>query len=282
MDMRTPCRTACLGSGLLIVVYVLTIFWQGSANVGVYAVQNGQMQTQIREADEDTYLKTMCGRYLKQDAPEEAKKALLIVLRTNLAAMTEEERLKELQGSDLFIRIAEQTLLCLFTDMQLDTLIEETRGERYICGDAVRELPFCAVCAGESAPGQGAYSYLKSVESRWDVEAQNYLTIHTYTKEQLQDLLGCSLPEILPCLFYIEDSPYVEAVVWGERCFTANELRERLDLESTAFTVSGEKDSLQICCKGQGHGLGMSLYGACRMAEEGKKAKDILAFYYPE
>jgi len=32
--------------------------------------------------------------------------------------------------------------------------------------------------------------------------------------------------------------------------------------------------------KGYGHGIGMSQYGANKMATEGKKYEDILKFYY--
>lgn len=41
------------------------------------------------------------------------------------------------------------------------------------------------------------------------------------------------------------------------------------------------EDGLHFLCQGKGHGLGMSQYGAERMAQEGKTAEEILKYYFP-
>jgi stage II sporulation protein D len=50
---------------------------------------------------------------------------------------------------------------------------------------------------------------------------------------------------------------------------------------STKFEISIKYGSLMIEGHGWGHGVGMCQWGAFGMASQGKKAEDILKFYYP-
>ncbi len=52
-------------------------------------------------------------------------------------------------------------------------------------------------------------------------------------------------------------------------------------VRSTFFTLTPLKDAVLISGKGYGHGVGMSQWGACRMAELGYGYAQILAYYYP-
>ena len=40
-------------------------------------------------------------------------------------------------------------------------------------------------------------------------------------------------------------------------------------------------DNLRFLCKGQGHGVGLSQYGAEIMAEDGSTYDEILLWYFP-
>ena len=53
------------------------------------------------------------------------------------------------------------------------------------------------------------------------------------------------------------------------------------ELRSTKIEVSIKCGSLIIDGHGWGHGVGMCQWGAFGMAEKGKKAGEILAYYYP-
>ena len=65
------------------------------------------------------------------------------------------------------------------------------------------------------------------------------------------------------------------------RSFTGKELRSRLGLRSTAFTVDWDGTGFVFTVSGYGHGVGMSQYGAQLYAAEGMGYADILAHYYP-
>ena len=66
----------------------------------------------------------------------------------------------------------------------------------------------------------------------------------------------------------------------GSRKFRGTQLRELFGLKSANFTLSQSGGNMVFSVTGNGHGVGMSQYGANRMAKEGKKYTEILAHYY--
>lgn len=52
-------------------------------------------------------------------------------------------------------------------------------------------------------------------------------------------------------------------------------------IKSTAFQVAEDAHGVQLAGDGYGHGVGMCQIGARAMAEEGKRFKEILSYYYP-
>lgn len=65
---------------------------------------------------------------------------------------------------------------------------------------------------------------------------------------------------------------------------TGEELRHKLGLRSTFFNTSvyqNQKAQIGFIGKGFGHGVGMSQYGAKKLAAQGKNFKEILEFFYP-
>ena len=59
------------------------------------------------------------------------------------------------------------------------------------------------------------------------------------------------------------------------------DLRQKLGIRSTAFTITPLGDTIHITTKGFGHRVGMSQYGAEAMAVSGSNFQAILAHYYP-
>lgn len=52
-------------------------------------------------------------------------------------------------------------------------------------------------------------------------------------------------------------------------------------IKSNDFTVSADGDRIQLRGRGLGHGIGLCQWGARELARRGKRAAEILAFYYP-
>ena len=66
----------------------------------------------------------------------------------------------------------------------------------------------------------------------------------------------------------------------GGLCFKGTTFAKLLNLQSTCFDIENTHSGFKISCYGIGNGIGMSRYTAILMAEEGKKYKDILNYFY--
>ena len=58
------------------------------------------------------------------------------------------------------------------------------------------------------------------------------------------------------------------------------DFRKALSLNSTNFTYEFNGDYITFHCKGYGHGVGMSQWGANAMAKNGSNYEEILKHYY--
>ena len=73
----------------------------------------------------------------------------------------------------------------------------------------------------------------------------------------------------------------VDTMEIGGVIFKGTELRQRLGLRSTAFSVTVVGELIYVSTKGYGHRVGMSQYGADAMALNGYGYTQILEHYYP-
>ena len=73
----------------------------------------------------------------------------------------------------------------------------------------------------------------------------------------------------------------VETIEVGGVTLKGSTLREILGLRSACFTWEAQGEKMVFFVTGHGHGVGMSQYGADRMAEEGQDYRSILLHYYP-
>lgn len=132
----------------------------------------------------------------------------------------------------------------------------------------------------------GDYPYLVSVESAGDVLSPDYLSEVTVTAEGLKAALTS---------FKITFSE--DADTWlGEKKTTdtgtvlsvpicgvtvsGSELRSALGLRSANFDVAFSDGAFTFSVRGNGHGVGMSQYGAQFMALQGSSYTEILKWYY--
>ncbi|WP_233354679.1 stage II sporulation protein D [Paenibacillus sp. JZ16] len=134
--------------------------------------------------------------------------------------------------------------------------------------------------------------YLRSVESPWDKQiSPKYKTTITMPRSEFIGKLGLAdgaVPvsaggdggaSFLKVLSYTQGHR-IESVRVGGKKFTGREVREKLGLRSSQFTLHMKDGEIEITTYGNGHGVGMSQYGAEGMAREGYEAKEILAHYY--
>ena len=125
----------------------------------------------------------------------------------------------------------------------------------------------------------GEVAYLKSVDSKWDltIDKTNKRT-KSFTKDNLAKIFNVSTPNLK--IMSYTDSGYVKEVIVNNKSYTGRQIREKLGLASSSFKISYSQNKYTFTTLGNGHGVGMSQYGAQGMAKENKSYKDILNHYY--
>lgn len=140
--------------------------------------------------------------------------------------------------------------------------------------------------------------YLKGVPD-YDANAPVFNWTLRLNSTQVQQALGGV--GTITSIDVIERTPYgrVKTVrisgTAGSKTLTSNEIRQRLQLKSTKFSitptgvdtttaslipVAGSPSQFLITGQGFGHGLGMSQWGAAALAGEGWSYQQILSHYY--
>lgn len=129
---------------------------------------------------------------------------------------------------------------------------------------------------------KNAIAYLQSVESPWDTDSPKFNGEKVISVTDFENLLGVSLSNNEKVA---DDTQYtvgkrVASITINDKEVSGEEVRTKLDLKSTDFTLKRNGDEIIITTKGYGHGVGMSQYGANGMAAEGKTYEDIVKYYY--
>ncbi|WP_230873917.1 stage II sporulation protein D, partial [Paenibacillus woosongensis] len=137
--------------------------------------------------------------------------------------------------------------------------------------------------------------YLRSVPSPWDKSVNpSFKETVTIPLSELFNKLGLKesgLPAAAsladqaaaPALFQIKSytaGHNVKTIHISGQSFTGRELRERLGLRSAQFAMTLDGDDVKITTYGNGHGVGMSQWGAQGMAKQGYTTTQILKHYY--
>ena len=266
---------------LLLLPYVAVVLCTGEVNVG-----GG-------EEEQPTIERCVAG-ILPMQIPvtcePEALKAQAVVIRTNLLRKAMEydgtddwqQAAEKLQETDLealgFTACTEETAAELWNYENRERYLkkcrqaaEETKGQVLALDGTLPDLPYHAVSAGKTRAGSalGAdYAYLTSVECENDLESADYLKI-TY------------FPDLtLPVIRGRDSAGYVTEVQAGDEILTGEAFRFRYSLNSSCFTAEETDGGVRIVTQGLGHGFGMSLYAANRMAEEGQDYQAILTYFY--
>lgn len=162
--------------------------------------------------------------------------------------------------------------------------VTETEGEIMTYQGEVITAAFFSSCNGYTNNAKDYWQndapYLRSVESPWDKEVTGVDQEVVYTASQLAQALNLASPVRYICVTERYENGYVKNVTIDDVTFSGRELREALQLRSSAFDITMDQDGIKITTHGFGHGIGMSQYGAWGMAEEGKSYREILMHYY--
>ena len=176
---------------------------------------------------------------------------------------------------------------------KIRSAVAETRGEYLAAGGQPVFAAFHASSAGRtenSADVWSAVPYLVSVESPETAEdVPNYISVVRCSPIDFRDTVLSAHPEAdfsgpeedWVAQLRRDDGGRVASVVLGGTEVGGKELRALFSLRSTAFELAYDAGEFTFTVTGFGHGVGMSQYGADKMARQGADYTEILAHYYP-
>ena len=121
--------------------------------------------------------------------------------------------------------------------------------------------------------------YLQSVESSVDKETTSYLKTVEKETATLLNILGVTNLDNIEIVSRTS-SGRVKEIKIDNKTYSGVELRNLLGLRSTDFDISVNGESVTITTRGYGHGVGMSQYGANKLANNGYSYSDIIHHYY--
>lgn len=130
--------------------------------------------------------------------------------------------------------------------------------------------------------------YLINVTSEGDYLKKDYETKCEYTHEEfiskINDFLKTDVDtslEPIGDVQYTSGNNVAKINIFGN-VLTGSDIRSIFSLKSTSFELKKDKDKFIFTVFGNGHGVGMSQYGAEKMARDGLSYKNILSHYYPQ
>ena len=123
--------------------------------------------------------------------------------------------------------------------------------------------------------------YLQAVDSPGEEGAAHFVDTVEFTCDEFAALLGISPSEVILGAITYTDGGGVATIVIGGKKFSGIEVRQKLGLRSTAFSMYASGGVIYVSTKGFGHRVGMSQYGAEAMAVRGSDYQEILYHYYP-
>lgn len=133
-------------------------------------------------------------------------------------------------------------------------------------------------------------AYLVTVKSESEQGAPKYRTSNSFSyadlankinsKYQKANVTANKLKTQVKILNRTSGGGSVKNIQLGSITTTGKEVRFLLGLASSNFDITFSSKNIVINCKGYGHGVGMSQWGAAGMAKSGAKYTEILTHYY--
>ncbi|GAA0605129.1 stage II sporulation protein D [Virgibacillus siamensis] len=164
--------------------------------------------------------------------------------------------------------------------------VKATKGEILTYNDAPITASFFSTSNGYTENSEDYWEnkvpYLRSVKSPWDKGSPKFLDQEIFTIAKVEDVLGVKLPnsgDINMEISRTEGKRVGQLTIAGKK-ISGRKVRQKLELQSSDFTIEQKNDHLIFTTQGFGHGVGMSQYGANGMAKQGKTYKQIVKHYY--
>ncbi|MBS0625030.1 MAG: SpoIID/LytB domain-containing protein [Verrucomicrobia bacterium] len=273
-------------------IFVNGIQYQGS--VAIYGVSG--MINIVNELDIESYVKGVLAPQFSASEEPEVLSALAILTRTDAYY-------RATRNSSSFWQVAAQEVGYQGSALVVDTsalnkAIDSTRHLILVHPENGMNLPFATAwtenSAGKTAPyfsifRKEAFGPEKGVEApHAQIARQESKWSYQIPKKTLAHLLD--VPQIKSMELFV-DQP--SSKVYGVRVkdgtatydfdfFTLQSKLGKNHIVSSDFTISQKDDAILFSGFGKGHGVGLCLYSAEALAQNGENAVKILSKFFPE
>lgn len=283
-----------------LVVFVASIFCGrvsiGGGIAGAKSLNSGkQILIEIdglyKSMDVEEYIVGVLPGVVSADYDDTTLEVMAILIRTNIYKEMQEKKTED--ASDIsyhYMSVEERKDLFGERNYErkqrkIERAVENTAKKVIKKEDSLIMALYHEVSIGKTASAKEILgediSYLQSVDSGRDVEAKNYMAIVKYSWEELSELMDDDNQTTIVVDESTENGFVKQASVNGVS-YSGEEMMERFRLPSTNFYVEDVGDGIRFVCLGRGDCLGVSVYGANRMALDGRNSDEIIHYYYQD
>ncbi|MDR1550972.1 MAG: SpoIID/LytB domain-containing protein [Hungatella sp.] len=286
----------------LLFPYIITLAWTGkieekkeipiitSGKKIILDRKNGESYMDVEE-----YLPGVVAKQMPADYGREALRSQAIIARTYIYGKMngqnevkeselhmeylEEQQMEKLWGSESFVA----------SYQAVENAVRSTAKTVMMYDGKLIDPLFHRASTGKTRAGDENHPYLQEAASPKDVEAEGFLTMITYKKEDFAEKINQISGDVpvkadqIPGSIQIvlrDEEGYVGQIQIGTRVYTGEEIQRVLGLPTSAYSFEEYEGGIRVVCQGIGHGYGMSQYGARCKAEEGWAAEQILPYFY--
>lgn len=172
---------------------------------------------------------------------------------------------------------------------KIERAVDETKGQILTYEGKPISAVFFSTSAGKTENAVDVWGtetpYLVSVDSPGEEGAPNFTSEKTVSEEEFKEIARANLEgtddtqELLGEIQKSEAGGVISARLMGVSV-KGTTIRTMYDLRSTNFEAEQKDGTVTFRVKGNGHGVGMSQYGAQAMAQKGADYQEILTHYY--
>lgn len=261
-------------------VWINDRWYRGRARV----VRGNKGLVAVNDVDLEQYLYSVLGAEMSADWPLEALKAQAVAARSYALYK------RQTQGNGVY-DVGDTTAWQVYKGLETEATgthmaVNATAEQVLTFKNQIIEAVFHSASGGHTENVEDVWTdprpYLRGVAD-YDQGTPGYQWVKTFSRPQLSKLLGVSnVRSLTP----EKTTPHGRVITMkvvgggGTKRISGNDLRRVLGLRSTRFTVSATSSGFQLDGRGFGHGLGLSQWGAYKLAEQGYDYQQILGHYY--
>ncbi|MGG7142224.1 stage II sporulation protein D [Clostridium nigeriense] len=262
-------------------------------------------ENKIVEVPIEEYVKSVVSGEMPASFSDEALKAQAVAARTYVAA----KRLKPCdlaEGGDVCDTTHCQVYISKESRIEkwetnanenwdkISKAVEETQGKILAYNNELVLYPqFFSTSSGMTENSIDVFSgdipYLVSTESKGEDVAPKYESEFPFKISEFVEKINGEYPEAELIADNLEgnieildrsNAGGIKEIRFGKTTVKGTDFRLAFGLSSTNFEYSINNDEIVFKCKGYGHGVGMSQWGANIMAKNGSNYEEILKHYY--